>query len=75
MYPLTSTSIAAAPAHWTGCGAHTNVYCCSLTIVSITAAGPWTKPSRQPVMAWLLENPSITIVWSLNRAGDRNGAS
>ena len=29
--------------------AHTNVYCCSFVIFSMIAAGPCTKPSRQPV--------------------------
>ena len=33
------------------------------------------NPSRQPVIAWLLEKPSTTIVCGLNLAGDRNGPS
>ena len=50
MCRLMSTSMAAAPAHWTGCGAQTKLYCCSLIISWMIADGPWANPSRQPGM-------------------------
>ena len=67
--PHAEIAIASAPAHCTGCGAHTNVYCCSFVIVSMISLGPWIYPSRHPVIPWLLLNPSITSVRSLNFAG------
>ncbi len=44
MNGVMSTSSAAMPAHWAGCGAHTNVYCCNRVMASIIAAGPLRVP-------------------------------
>ena len=62
MCSLMSTSSAATAAHCSGCGAQTNVYCCSIVSLSMIAAGPCTKPSRQPVTPYVLLKPSTTIV-------------
>ena len=46
-----------------------------VTIASMTSDGPCIKPTRQPVMAWLLEKPSMTMVRSFCAVGDSKSPS
>ena len=50
------------PPYCTGCGAQTNVNCCSLMRLSINSAGPVTHPTRQPVIASVFESPPTASV-------------
>ena len=66
--------MAAAPAHWAGCGAQTKVYCCSLIIVSmIGRAVDETQPpaGHGVALAEAVDHERLLV----EPAGDTNGPS